>query len=179
MTGVGNAYAQALYSLAREEGTTDTILQELEALDTAFNAEPAFLRLLSTPNVSKQERCAILDNSFRGKASPYVLNFMKILTEKGYIRHFSDCCRAYREQYNDDHGILPVRAVTAIPLTGEQQKKLTDKLEKLTGKTVQLTNRVDPDCLGGVCLDYDGKRVDGTVKNRLDGVRSMLKNTVL
>ncbi len=179
MTQIGNAYAQALYSLAKEENSTEAILQELEALDTAFRAEPAFLRLLSAPNVSKQERCAVLDSSFRGRISPYVLNFMKILTEKGYIRQFSDCCRGYREQYNNDHGILPVRATTAIPLTQEQSKKLTDKLEKLTGKNVQLSNRVDPDCLGGVSLDYDGMRVDGTVKSRLDAVRSVLKNTVL
>jgi len=40
-------------------------------------------------------------------------------------------------------------------------------------------NRIDPECLGGVRLDYDGKRVDGSVANRLETVRNMLKNTVL
>jgi len=179
MTQIANAYAQALYSLAKEENSTESILRELEVLQAAFDAEPNFTRLLSAPNISKQERCAVLDSSFRGKVSSYVLNFMKLLTDKGYIRHFSDCCCAYREQYNLDHDILPVRAVTAVALTEAQSKKLTDKLEKLTGKTVQLTNRVDPRCLGGVRLDYDGKRVDGTVANRLDSVRSLLKNTVL
>ena len=51
--------------------------------------------------------------------------------------------------------------------------------EKLTDKTVELTNRIDPACLGGVRLDYDGKRVDGTVRSRLDAIHNMLKNTVL
>ena len=48
-----------------------------------------------------------------------------------------------------------------------------------TGKTVDLINQVDPAVLGGVRLDYDGKRVDGTVQNRLDTIGSLLKNTVL
>jgi len=72
-----------------------------------------------------------------------------------------------------------VQAVTAVPLTEAQHGRLAEKLAKLTGKTVELTNRVDPSVLGGVRLDYDGKRVDGTVQSRLDSIRDLLKNTVL
>ena len=179
MSQIGSTYAQALYSLIKDEGDTGSVLQQLTALEESFRAEPDFLRLLDTPNLSKDQRCRILDDSFRGRIDPYVLNFLKLLTEKGYIRRFSDCCQAYREQYNEDNGILPVCAVTAVPLNETQTAKLTAKLTKITGKTVQLTNRVEPDCMGGVRLDYDGKRVDGTVQGRLDAIRSLLKNTVL
>ena len=179
MTNVGTVYGQALYSLAREEGLSEGILKELTALSEAFSQEPAFLRLLSSPNLTKEERCRIVDNSFREKMHIYVVSFLKILTEKGYIRHFSECVQAYREQYNMDNGILPVKAVTAVPLTAEQAERLSGKLARLTGKTIALTNRVDTACLGGVRLDYDGKCVDDTVSHRLDAVRSLLKNTVL
>jgi len=179
MTQVGINYGQALYDLAAEEHLTEQVLQQLTGLQDAFAQEPEFVRLLASHGLSKEERCGILDDSFRGKIQPYVLNFMKILTEKGYIRHFSDCCKAYRDLYNQDHGILPVSAVTAVALTPEQEKKLKQKLGQITGKTIELKNRVDPTCLGGVRLDYDGKRVDGTVQNRLNAVRDLLKNTVL
>jgi len=33
--------------------------------------------------------------------------------------------------------------------------------------------------LGGMRLDYDGKRVDDTVAHRMDAVRKRLKNNVL
>ena len=64
-------------------------------------------------------------------------------------------------------------------MTDVQQKRLKEKLEALTGKTVDLHSRIDPSCLGGVRLDYDGKRVDDTVAHRLDAIRTLLKNTVL
>ena len=179
MTEVGSVYGEALYSLARDEGFGKVILDQLSTLEQCFSQEPDFLRLLSTPNLTKVERCQILDDSFRGKVEPYVLNFLKILTEKGCARHFSDCVASYRELFNRDNGILPVTAVTAVALTDSQKAKLTLKLTQITGKQIDLTNKLDPNCLGGVRLDYDGKRVDDTVSHRLDAVRNHLKNTVL
>ena len=179
MTGVGSVYGEALYTLAREEGLSETILQQLKVLDSCFATDPDFIRLLGAPNLPKAERCQILDTSFRGKAEPYVLNFLKILTEKGYMRHFSDCVKAYRELYNQDNGILPVTAVTAVPMTDKQEKALTMKLQQITGKRIELVSKLDPNVLGGMRLDYDGKRVDDTVAHRMDAVRNMLKNTVL
>lgn len=179
MTQAASTYAQALYFLAKDESLEKQILEEMSVLLQAFEQEPDFVRILCAPNLPKQERCGILDDSFRGRIHPYSLNFMKVLTEKGHIRHFVDCCKAYRSFYNDDHGILSVEAVSAVELTAAQQEKLTKKLSAITGKTVSLSNRVDPTLLGGLRLDYDGKRVDGTVRNRLDNVRQMLINTVL
>ena len=179
MTEVGSVYGEALYSLAREEALSDAILQQLKTLDSCFAQEPDFLRLLGSPNLSKAERCQILDDCFRGKVEAYLLNFLKILTEKGYIRHFGDCVAAYRNIYNQDNGILPVTAVTAVALTAEQTQRLTEKLHGITGKRIDLTNKLDPTVLGGMRLDYDGKRVDDTVSHRLDAVRNMLRSTVL
>ena len=179
MTQVGSVYGEALYTLAQEESLSKQILDEISVLAQSFHAEPDFIRLLCTPNLSVQERCNILDDSFRGKVHPYVLNFLKILTEKGYMRHFFDCCKAYEEIYNRDNGILPVTAITAVSLTPAQVEKLTAKLCQLCGKQVKLLSKVDPDVLGGVRLVYDGKQLDDTVSHRLDAVRNLLKNTVL
>lgn len=179
MTQVGSVYGEALYDLAKSEDLTQQILNEISTLNESFRQEPDFLRLLGTPDLTKQERCEILDNSFRGKVHPYVLNFLKILTEKGYARHFNDCCGAYRQRYNEDNGILPVTAVTAIALSPEQSGKLAEKLAAITGKTIDLTNRIDPNILGGVRLDYSGKQLDDTVSHRLESVRNLLKNTLL
>ena len=179
MTDAGSVYGLALYQLATEESLAKSIGEELSVLQEAFRAEPDFIRLLSSPNLSKAERCQILDDSFRGKVHPYVLNFLKILTEKGYMRHFSDCCEAYIQQYNTDNGILSVTAVTAVALSSAQQDKLSAKLAQITGKEIQLRNRIDPKILGGIRLDYDGKRLDNTVSHRLDTIRDLLKNTVL
>ena len=179
MTEAASVYGEALYALAKDENKSDVMLKQLKALDESFAAEPDFLRLLSAPNLSKIERKEILDTCFMGKAEPYLLNFLKILMEKGYIRQFSSCVQVFREHYNEDHGIMPVSAVTAVPMSDRQKEKLAAKLAGITGKQIELTNVINPACIGGVRLDYDGKRVDDTIIHRLDAVSSMLKNTIL
>ena len=179
MTEIGTVYGESLYELAKDESLDQSIGEQLKVLQQSFRQEPDFIRLLSSPSLAKAERCQLLDDSFRGNVHPYLLNFLKILTEKNYIRYFSDCCDAYIGRYNQDNGILPITAVTAVALTAAQAEKLTEKLSRITGKHIALSNRIDPSCLGGVRLDYDGKRLDDTVSNRLDTIRDLLKNTVL
>lgn len=179
MTEVAIQYGTALYELARDESLVDTILEQCTVLADSFQAEPGFVQLLCSPSIPKQERCQLLDNSFRDKIHPYLLNFLKILTEKGYVRHFSGCCKVYRQHYNTDNGILPVTAVTAQPLSDALKEKLIKKLSNVTGKTIDLNCRVDEECLGGVRLDFDGKQVDGTIRHRLEDIRGILTNTVL
>ena len=179
MTQVGSVYGDALYTLALEEGLTGDLLAQLNALQEAFRESPDFIRLLSSPNLTKQERCQIIDDSFRGKLQPYVLNFLKILTEKGYMKYFHDCCKTFEDLYNRDNGILPVTAITAVSMTDDQVKKLSEKLSRATDKQIKLLNKVDPSVLGGVRLDYDGKRLDDTVSHRMDSITKALKNTVL
>ena len=179
MTEVGNVYGESLYELAKEENLTKLIGDQLAVLQQAFRQEPDFVRLLSSPNLTKTERCQILDDSFRGKVHAYLLNFLKILTEKNYMRYFSDCCDAYTDHYDQDNGILRVEAVSAVELTTEQKDKLTQKLSRITGKEIALRSRIDPAVLGGIRLDYDGQRLDDTVSHRLDAIRNMLNKTVL
>lgn len=179
MSMIASGYGQALYDLAAQEQAEAQILSELELLNDAFSKDPDYLRLLATPEVSKQERCTIVDNSFAGKVHPYVLNFLKLLTEEGYARSFPSCCAVYRDLYNEANGIVRVLAVTAVSLTEDQSQRLTQKLEKVTGKKIQLQNKVDPACMGGVRLDFDGKRMDGTVYGKLQDIAALLKNTVL
>ena len=178
MSRAGAVYGQGLYALAKEEGLGESILGELTVLETAFAENPEFLKLLASHNIPRQERTDLLEDSFRGKVHLYVLNFLKLLTDKDCIRQFPACCKAYREQYNADKGILEVRVLSAIALNEGQKQRLTDKLTAITGKKIALLCRVDPAVLGGIRLRYDGLQVDGTVQGRLEALGKTLKNEV-
>lgn len=179
MSQVGTVYGQALYALALDEGLSECILKQLQLVQQCFDENPEYTQLLSSAALSKQERCGLLDESMGRTLHPYLLNFLKILTEKGHVRQFSLCHSAYRQSYYRDNNILPVTAVTAVPLSPAQSGRLQEKMASITGKTVLLSNKVDAALLGGIRLDYDGKQVDDTISHRLDSVRQMLKNTVL
>ena len=70
MTQIGNVYGESLYELAKDENLTAEIGGQLKVLKGCVAQEPAFVTLLSTPSLTKAERCQILDNSFRGTVHP-------------------------------------------------------------------------------------------------------------
>lgn len=179
MTQTAKTYGSALYELAVEEQLSKQILDELAVLCTAMKENPDFVRLLTTPSIPKEERCNVLDTSFRNQIQPYLLNFLKILCENGYMRELQGCYEEYRSRYNADNGILEATAITAIPISDGLRQRLHDKLTAITGKTVDLTMRVDPACIGGIRLELDGTELDGTVRHRLDDMKRVLSNTVL
>ena len=171
MTETAKMYGGSLYDLAAEEGLETRILGELDEVQKLLKQNPDYLRLLSTPSIPKKERCGLLDEALRDRVHLYVLNFLKILCEKGTLRELSGCARAYRIRYNQAHGILEATAISAVPLTEQQRAALHAKLESLTGKTIDLKTKVDTKVLGGIRLDIEGTELDGTVQNRLASLR--------
>lgn len=178
MTELAKRYGGSLYELAAEEGLTERLLEELDLVLDCCAQEPAYLRLLSTKGIPKKERCALLDQAFAG-THPYVVNFLKVLCEEGLLGELSGCVRAYRERYNADHGILEATVTSAVPLTETARENLLAILQARTGKTIRLTEKTDPTVLGGLRLDLDGTRLDGTVQRRLELLRAEIANVVL
>jgi len=179
MTETARMYGGSLYDLAAEEGLDARILEDLDGVTAIFKDDPEYLHLLSIPSIPKKERCGLLDEALRGQVHLYVLNFLKILCEKGTLRELPGCARAYRVRYNEAHGILEATATTAVAMTEEQEKSLHEKLEKLTGKTIDLKTKVDAKVLGGIRLDIEGTELDGTVQNRLAALRKDIASVTL
>ena len=179
MTETARMYGGSLYDLAAEEGLEARILGELDEAVALFKANPDYLHLLSTPSIPKRERCGLLDEALRDQVHLYVLNFLKILCEKGTLRELSGCARAYRVRYNQAHRILEATATTAVAMTEQQAKSLHEKLEKVTGRHIDLKTKVEPAVLGGIRLDIEGTELDGTVRSRLAGLRSSIAAATL
>ena len=179
MTKTEQVYGGSLYELALEEGLAGEILEQLNQVIAIFDANPDYWRFLSTLSIAKDERCKALEEAFGGKIQPYLLNFMKILCENGTIGQLKGCAGEYRRRYNKDHGIVEVCAVTAVPMSDVLRDKLLQKLQSVLGKTVELTCKVDPACMGGVLLELPGRQLDGTVKQRLDNLAAALKTAAV
>jgi F-type H+-transporting ATPase subunit delta len=63
---------------------------------------------------------------------------------------------------------------SAVALTADQQSRLAAALERATGKSVNLKVVVDPSVLGGLIATVGDEVIDGSVRTRLDQVKSRL-----
>ena len=61
-----------------------------------------------------------------------------------------------------------------MELTGEEKEKLRAALSKRTGTTVELHYAIDPALLGGLIVEIDGTRMDGSLRHRLQEIKEVM-----
>ena len=174
MTEFGREYGEGLYALCAEENIERDVLREVRTLKAVLHDNADFIRLLGNMTLSKQERVDIVDATFRGSVHEYVLNFLKILVERGAVHAFGECADAFQACYYREHGVVEAEITVAQPLNEDQKKKLVARLETMTGREVVVKEKIDPSVMGGVLLQMDGKRYDNTVLHRLNAIRQAM-----
>ena len=175
MTKTAKTYGDALFTLAKDEGLQERILQDLALAVQIFRDNPDYLRLLREPSIKKAERLGLLEEAWKASLHPYTLNFLKLLCENGTLGLLSECEQAYHDCYNRENGILAVRAVCAAPLKDELRRKLCDKLAEKTGKRIELRVEVDEALIGGMRLEMGGQELDGSVRHHLNAISQLLQ----
>ena len=179
MTATARLYGGSLYDLAAEEGLTDVLMQQTEEVRKLFQENPDYVKLLMEPSIPKKERTDLIETAFGAQAERYLVNFLKLLCEKGIIGEFSGCCQEFVRRYNADHNIAEAVVTSAVALSQEQMKALKDKLEKVSKKQVHLVQIKDSSVIGGLRVELEGKQLDGTVQGRLSGLSRKMKEVVV
>lgn len=86
-------YGASLYDLAKDEGMSREILVDLAGIVSLFNEHPAYVKILDSPQIERDDLMEILNEDFLGKVNRYVLNFLKLLSEKHSVHHIGECLK--------------------------------------------------------------------------------------
>ena len=160
------SYGKALYELACEDSIEDLVKDELSEISDVFEENPTLTKLLDCPGIDFTKRQDVINDCFSG-VNRYILNVLYILTEKHSVHSFFSCVNAYNNQYDKEHGIEHVTAVTVIPLTEDEKKRLIHSLEIKRGTKISLENIIDPSILGGIILKFPDSLADASLKGRI------------
>ena len=176
---IAKTYGQAFFDVAREGEKSQELCQQLQQVLEIMQANPAYFQIMTTPRISGQEKKALLEDSMGQQLDPLVLNFLKVLVDQRRFDQLFAIGEVVQSQLLESLGILRATAVTAYPLSEQEQEKLRIRLGEMTHKTIRLTCREDPSLLGGIRLEMEGKVLDGSVKAKLQDLeRSLSQITV-
>lgn len=178
MTELAREYGEGLYELAREENLREEFNGALREIAGLFMQQPDYLRLLGSRAIALEERLKVVSDTFDGQVHPYLVNFMKLLVQRGKMDAFCDCAKWFFSRYNDDFGIVEAYVTTAVELSEAQMSALKTKLDEMTGKNVAIVSRVDPALLGGVRVEMNGQKFDNSIQNRLERLKHSLTTSI-
>lgn len=179
MTQRARLYGGSLYELADGEQLDEVVMRQMEEIRGIFCENPDYLRLLSEPSIPFPERKGLIETAFGSQTERYLVNFLKLLCERGALGEYEGCCEEFERRYNLKHGIVEAVVTSAVPLSETQMCALREKLEKDSGKRVALKQKTDPGVMAGVRLEMEGRQLDGTVQGRLDGISRKLHEIVV
>jgi F-type H+-transporting ATPase subunit delta len=167
-------YAAAMLAVALKEGAVAQVEEQLLALREAYRSDVTFRRALGQPRIPKASRKRLLRKPFEGRTIPAFLDFLDLLVDKNRFRLIPDIAESFDLLADATHGIVRVQVSAAFPLSGAQEKALHERLKAVTGKKVEMRVGVDRRLKGGISIRIGDQVLDGTVLNRLKGLRERL-----
>jgi F-type H+-transporting ATPase subunit delta len=174
MTDRIDAYASALFEVAKAEGNLDEVEDELFRFARSLESSDALRNALTDEMVPAGKRQAIVEDLLGGKASPTTTQLVSFVVGSGRGRDLPAIIAKLVERAasEKDRAVAEVR--TTIRLTDDQQHRLAAALANATGKQVELKVIEDPSVLGGLVATVGDTVIDGTVRTRLDQLKSLL-----
>jgi F-type H+-transporting ATPase subunit delta len=174
-TGLISArFAKALYDYSSSVSEEDAVMGELNLLFDIINNIQELSDSLKSPLVPYESKLNLLITATGGSTSDSNRRFFQMLLNHRREYLIDDICVKYRQVYETEKNILRVRLTTAVPLDNQRTNTLHNKLENATGKKIHLTHSVQPDIIGGFVLTTDEKRLDASVRTRLQDIRKKL-----
>lgn len=171
---VGRVYAQALLELAREQNAVDALADEVQQLLPLIAAGGELNRLLTNPAIGDSERAKIVERVFKGKVSDLLYKMMRVLGDKGRLGSLPQVAAGYLLAVSDDRGHIDVQAFIASELDSDAAKQVADQIGKALGKTVTLTQKVDPSLIGGLKIKIGDQLIDASVASQLRSMKNKM-----
>ena len=177
-TTAARRYAEAAFEVGRRDGTVEAWRRELD-LAARLLGDEAVMRGLMNPAIPLEERESIVSRALGGEVSRPVLNLILLLLGRGRIELLPRVAAEFDRLDDRRRGITHATATSAAPLAEDEVSALTSRLERLTGGTVRLELQVDPDIIGGLIVRVGDRLIDGSVRGRLERLRSRLVSGAL
>jgi F-type H+-transporting ATPase subunit delta len=174
MTDRNDAYAAALFEVAKAEGSLETVENELFKVARTLEANEELKAALSDHAIPVDRRQKIVETLLGGKAGPITVALIDFVVAAGRSKNLPEIIDRLVERAAAERREAVAEVRTAYPIDDAHREKLAEALSKVTGKHVSVKVIVDPTVMGGVVARIGDTVIDGTVRHRLEQLRETL-----
>ena len=170
-------YASALFDLASEAGTVTAVEGDLDKLDSALRESADMRNLIGNPEVKRSQMANVMAGIGEHLAlTQLTRKFIGVLADNRRLGKLPAIIRAFHAIAAAQRGEVSAEVASAHALTDQQLADLEHKLRAREGRTIKLKSRVDPDLLGGLVVTIGSKRIDTSIRTRLNSLAQAMKS---
>lgn len=166
-------YAEAVLGDVGQATELEEVEDELFRFARVVESNPALRSALSDQSAPPEQRHGILDDLLAQKAHAATLQLSHLVLY-GRVRDLVSSLDWLSEQAARARGWRVARVRSGLPVDADEQARLSEALERLTGHPVDLQITADPDAIGGAVIEIGDVLVDASLRRRLEQVQEHL-----
>ena len=176
VSGVSGRYATALFELARDQKSIDTVKTDLDKFEAMLADSPDLLRLVRSPVFTSDAQTKALSAVLtRAGISGIAANFLKVLTKNRRLFAVADVARSFRALVAKFRGEATAEVTVAEKLSDKNLDALKAALKAVSGKDVDLNVKIDPSIIGGLVVKLGSRMVDSSLRTKLNSIKHAMK----
>lgn len=177
---ISKTYGEALFQLAIEENTLETVAEEVQVVLEVFEENKELMKLLNHPKISKEEKVSVIENSLKGNLSDTVVGFLIIIVDKGRYNDITDIFQYFIAKVKEYKKIGIAFVTSAIELTGEQKKSVEEKLLQTTKyDKFEMHYNIDSALIGGMVIRIGDRVIDSSIRAKISNMAKELEKIQL
>ena len=170
MEEIARVYAESLFEVAKANGNLDEVHEQLDEIADALDSDRDLQVFFFSPYFSSSEKRDGIGKAISG-AEDELVNFLELLAEKHRMPALFRIRRRFDELWAKENERLAVTVTSAIDLDESVIKEIGSEIERKTGKTIDLSSKVDDSIIGGLVLQVGNRVFDASIRHRLDKLR--------
>jgi F-type H+-transporting ATPase subunit delta len=170
MEELARVYSEALFGAAKELGKLDLVREQLDQFASALEQQRELNVFFFSPFFSTREKKEGLEGVLSG-ADEIFVNFLKVLIDKHRMPVIFRIRRQFELLWQEENRLLSVEVTSAVELDDEVAAQIRERVERQTGRKVELTRRVDDSILGGLVVRVSNMILDASIRNQLERLR--------
>lgn len=169
---VAQRYAKSLLDLAAEQHQLDAVYADMSLLAESAKNRDLHL-LMRSPIITASKKGKIFEALFASKMSSMTFKFLLLVLSKHREAALDEIAQEFIVQYKKLKHYTTVKLTSSAPLSEAQVEQIRQRLEatKSTDQHVEIVQHVDPSIIGGLIVEFDGKRYDASVAYQLHNMK--------
>ena len=167
-------YARAAFEAALAEEALNEWSDQL-ALVSAMVGDGDLQDTLNHPGLTTAQKAQLIIDVCEGKLASHVENFLTVLAENHRLILLPEVAAMFEQLKSEREATVDVAVETAKKLTAQQEKRLTQSLEKKLERKVNLQSAVNEELIGGLVIHAGDLVIDASIRGRLTKLAEMVE----
>ena len=172
---ISRRYATALFDVLGGRGDLDRAGRDLGGFSQLFTGHAELQKALENPAIRPSKKRAIVESLLQhADVMPEVRRLLLLLADSDRLSLIPEISQAFADRLMELRRVVPAEVVTATPLDQPKRDAIAAALGRATGLQVMLTERVDPDIVGGLIARVGSLVFDGSITRQIERIRERL-----